>query len=835
MTVDDADLQITAAAGIFVDNDATKSQAIQNITGIYFYTLNSSSYGFDLISEKARSLYFPMGKRNTEDEDDSDVYWGAGLKTVFNPTEMDRSYLDDSTIYRESTMLVDLDRVYIGSTPGFRYDPINNVVTDITVTFPDPVTFNSISWISTEPSDSIVYIQVKRLDSLDGVDSVYNKNAIFTNNGTVLNNAQYSSPYGSAWLTPISPTALDYAAQMASRYRVSGSDFPSEYNAVRSVSFQAVLLPSSDLNAAPVLNSISINFTSNTIEGDLVISTEDQWSNYRSQSSILNGIEIDGTEYVTIDIPTGTTPSIGKIKNLIYGTDRAIVEVGNSSETWLNSVKVFLGETLPLTVVQEVSQLSSRLSGYVTNLQKRKNGNIIFLDQDASRIVEVDKNYSIVKIVASEYAYKNTLAIWMPETLTDSELKAELLKAIYNPDIGDNGVLYLVFSHELKAWDDLYSATVDSKVSDDYNPVSSGSVNPALIQMVVQATDVNFSECTIYPVDRGILCIELTETENNYISGNLATEIKVLFNLNPDFEEIQIDSVGTMENQRVAIQSGSCVEFKGKCIAKQGVTRVSIDKPTYSIVYAPIQGCVAFDIDDDEMLYILKKSRPYTYGGDTWTVYDHVEHQSEPWYVKMSSETVWDGWLESTKRHSSVAKEVIDISNFANSTWEPNFYINSIYGYRASIQKKDTFLLMCISGEKNSSNLVPNGVYIFNKATGSSGGKLYGGPEEFEYIFITNDNYYVGTYLMAARFDPLTYNETTDAYGSVYVAVSDLRRTTSINSKSKVVKIDPDLRRITWEWGSKADREDGISNSFALIVNDISPLSYNDTELIVST
>lgn len=850
MTIDEAQDQIglSVSAGI-VGGDPLKAESISNVTGLYFYTKNHVDYGFDYISPTARSAYFPMGRRNYNvnfGSIESPIYFGAGLKESYNPP--------GPPAYEESTMLVDLDSITVGGTPGFRYDPDNNVVRDLTITFPDPVALNSISWISSEPSDTIVYILTKRLDSLDGVDSVYNQNSIFTNNGTRLNDAQLidpvtgkaDNPIETAFISgPISPSAIDFEAQMAQKYRPSGSDFPSEYQSVRSVSFKVVLLPSDDLAVAPTLSSITVNYTSNTREGDLVISTEDQWSNYRSQTSIVGGTE-GSVDYVTIDMPTDTTPVIGKVQNLLYGTDGAIIEVGNSNGTWLDGVKVFSGtgptasSILPLTVHQQISKDSYGISGYVTNLQKRPSGNIVFLDQNSNRIIELDINYGIEKIIASELAYKNTTANWMPRNLSSEELEGGLLRAIYNADLGSSGVLYLVFSHELKAWDALYSKGIDENVS-DYDPTSEGYVDLSLIQMVVQATDVNFTDCTAYAVDRGIICIELSESKNNFISGNLANEIKFIFNT--ESRDIVLapntDPVATFVAANDTASGGvggSCAVFKGDVIVRDGLSRVPIEKPDYSIIFAPIQGIVGFDVDDDEAYYILKKPRPYPKGTDIWTYYDEDSHPAEPWYVKMSGTALWDGWIESTSDNSSENKEVFTISNLGKeATWEPNFSTGSIYGDRGTIQKKDNFLLICISGEKDSSSHSPDGVYIFNKTVGSSSGSLYGGPEEFKYIFDLEDDYYDDTYLMAARFDPLTYDEDTNTFGSIYVAVSDLKRSSSINSKSKIVKIDPTLRKIAWEWGTKADRDSGLSNSFALVINDVMPLSYNDTEVIVST
>jgi hypothetical protein len=190
-TVAEAQVQIDAAVGITI----LKQEMIENITGIYLYSKNDvdingsgKSYCLDFSQNINKAIHFPMGQRNnstTTGISPSTVYFGANLTTDGNPgnssvNEMQYPYGEDdynessrgTKVYRESSMLVDIDRIYVGGTPGFKYSPTNNIVKDITVTFPDPVALNSISWISSEPSDSLCYIQIKRLDSLEGVDII---------------------------------------------------------------------------------------------------------------------------------------------------------------------------------------------------------------------------------------------------------------------------------------------------------------------------------------------------------------------------------------------------------------------------------------------------------------------------------------------------------------------------------------------------------------------------------------------------------------------------------------------------------------------------------------
>jgi len=862
-TVDEAQVQIDAAVAITV----LKQEMIENITGIYLYSKNdvdisgsARSYCLDFLENVNKAIHFPMGQRNDQTKagfSPNTEYFGANLTEDGNPgnsslNEMQYAYGEDdynpisigTKVYRESSMLVDIDRIYVGGTPGFRYSPTKNVVKDITVTFPDPVALNSLSWISSEPSDSLCYIQIKRLDSLDGVDLNYNRNIIYTNKGTILNNAleynyttlEYNNPENIAdWLGWIDSSDADYAEQMADKYKVSGSDFPSEYNSVRSLSLQIVLLPSTDLNVTPVFNSITINYTSNTSEGNLVISSKDDWSLYRSESNITTGSYVSGgteIDYVTIDVPTESGPAVGKIKNLIYGSNGAIVEVGNQNGTWLDAVKVFTGNgplstnVLPLTVKQYFEGSGAMISGYVTHLQKRDNGNIIFLDQDSSRVVELDMNYNIHKIVASEYAYKNTDAKWMPSSLDAVDRKVSLLRTIYNGSLGENGVLYLVFSHELKAWNRMYgkdSNTYDPTVI--VSPDTTAVVDLSKFYIIVDATEVTFETCEVVVCDRGILCIKLDSLLGNFIAGNASNEIRYVLNT----EEI---TVGT-ETKRVLSAVGSCVGFKGINESAETfiVGRVPIEKPSYSLIYAPIQGIVAFDIDSDENLYILKKTRPYPYSTtDAENTYDESGHAAEPWYVKMSTTALWDKWKETTGSNSGDEKTVFPIANFrSDNLWEPVFYLNGIYGYRGSIQSKDSYLLITISGEKDASGNA-NGVFMFKRRDSSvTTGHLYGGPEDFN-SFLDSD-----TVPMSTKIDPVSYDDDTKIFTSIYVALSNLKKSSAIDSKSKVIKINNITRMVEWEWGTKEDKNNGVSNSFALVVNDVNMLSYNETEVIVST
>jgi len=262
------------------------------------------------------------------------------------------------------------------------------------------------------------------------------------------------------------------------------------------------------------------------------------------------------------------------------------------------------------------------------------------------------------------------------------------------------------------------------------------------------------------------------------------------------------------------------------------IGRVAVERPSYSTIFAPIQGTVAFDIDGDENLYLLKKTRPYLYlPNDTENTYDESGHAAEPWYVKMSTTALWDQWFETTSDHSGVETNVIPVANFRQDQfWEPEFNLGSVFGDRGSIHIKDRYLLISIAGEKDDLG-IPNGVLLFKKRESgdTTSSYLYGGPDEFS-SFMNAD-----VVPMASRIDLSSYDEDTDIASKIYIALSDLKRSTATASKSKIIKVNIITRQNEWEWGTKADKDDGVSSTFALLINDVNSLSYNDTEIIVST
>lgn len=710
----------------------------RNVTGIYLYAESGDGYTTGE-NNLAQPIIFPQGVDSGED-----LSGGAG----------------------SDIMRVELDRIYLGGDLGYSTNYLNNKLEDLTITFPDNVDFTSISWISSEPSDSVIYIQVQRngiQGTSDSGDSDYRTNPIYTNKSADSSDDSYEE------------TLLDTQDIFSSGtdYRISGSDFPSAFDNTRSISLRVVLLPSTDGLIAPVLNSITINYLSETVSGSFTISTNEQWQAARS----IQNLDLSTDGEVTIDQPT---TAYGRVNNVVYGTDKEVMEYNS---LWNTVANRFDGSSvLPTTITQSLNGTTAGLVGYITDLKKLDNGNIIFLDRDASRIIEVDKSYNLQSVVASEFVYLNS-----DENISLSQT-VNFNKAIFNRELGDNGVLYFVFSHELAAW------------SDGINPGDTTNVDAARFLIKKKGISYDLSEATVTVCDRGILCFALSSTLYNWIEGNTDLEV-----------ETTIDS-----------SSSPSVLFKENVTTQTGTVRVSITKvgargsyTGYNLLYLPIQGIVAFDVDADNNYVILKKSRPYS-----WDTSDEI------WYARFSVNQPWETWSTSSSSDSYLETNVDNFGAYDSDgalvdfsvPVNPNFYLNNTFGNKGSIERNEDYLLISISGDRQ--------LFVFKKNTTTG---VFYSPTS---IALPSDN----TYPMDARFDPDTF-ETTD-YGYIYLALSDLSSSSAGSTgRSRVIKFaDSTTTGIEWRWGAGTDVAAGNYTEKAVSVNSVRPMTYgSNSDVVIST
>lgn len=705
----------TVSVPVFAD-------AVANVSGVILYSSYSDGLEFGDI---AKQIIWPQGRR-------------LGNLTI------------PETMSEDTGMSVDIDEITISGSVGYSQNPNKNRIENLVIEFPSAIDFTSISWIASEPDDSIVYIQVKK----EG-ESTYRSTPIYTN----------------ALTRALSETGVGgiFAGLEEANFSISGNDLPIDFVNSTGISLRITLMPSTNGLVAPSLNSININYKSKTIPGQIVVSDEDEWSAARS---VTPNLKLSSDGVVSINLP-GSEDSTGRIGSVVYGTNGAVVEYNSS---WNRSIKRYTGSNLPKTARQILEGKSSLFEGYITDIKKLKNGNIIILDRDASRLIEVDQNYNVQSIVASEQVYLDAGEVDGSET-------GSFIRAIYNRELGDNGILYLVFSHELKAWSQwkLTGSLV--------------GVDPTKILLKLRGRSLDLSESTsIYPVDRGIIAFEISSEISAFIESTQNSIIQVT--LDSDAPSV------LFLTETLPVEEGAVF----KSIEKYGT------KGSYSganFVYVPIQGIVAFDADENNNYVVLKATKPYSW--DTTL--------TEPWYVRFNPSIVWKSWTN-TDHDSYLETNANFPTNDPSVPTNPNYFLNNIYGHRGSIERNGDYLLITICGDKRVL------VFLKDEDTGN-----FGSPTS---VTLPSDL----TYPMSARFDPKTFTDTD--YENIYIALSDLRRGfTDSTGKSRVIKVvqrDNGNTDILWEWGAA---EYTTRPTRAVSVNDVRPLedvdnNYNEG-IIVST
>ena len=704
---------------------------IQNITGFMLYT--DVSLGHDNIQDNlagATYVRFPQGRR----------------ERLNIPTDAEFDDLD-------AKMLADIDKVFIGGPFGFSEDPDNNDITDLIIAFPDRVNFNTISWISDEPGDSVIWIQINRLEEDSSND--YRTTPIYTNN----------------------PTRAAEFFPATTDFRGPGDDFLEIFQNIRGVRIRVVIIPTTDRRVAPTINSITVNYTSKTLSNSIIISTEEDWLDARE----IDNVKIDSSDEVSIDLSTKDT---GKIQNVLYGTDRTVVEVDSD---FRKVVKRYTGTNLPVTVSQQLNAQGASLSGLVTDLKKRNNGQVVVLDRDESRVIFLNQNYDVEKIIASEKVF---LTNDDPGAGPAGDI-ATLVKATYHRGLSDNGILYLVFSHQLEAF-----------TGPDNTNVDPSQIFIKSKGQTIDLSGIPVSSDNVIAADRGIISLKLTADIANFIeaAGNPILQLR----LEGTTAAVTFESATNVKSGRIDL-----------AIEKIGTKGVFTG---LNLIYAPIQGVVSFDVDDDDNLLILKRLKPYAFDTD--------EFDDGVWYARFSTDRFWTSWNSGDATTDPLIDPNIETNlNTIRGTesdpslMDPNFFVNNFFGHKGSLERFEEWLLFTFPGDKK--------IFITKKDDLTEGTLKFRQPTE---LTLPDD----GTTPMAARFDPDT--TTADDFRFIYIALSDLRRGSTDNSgKSKVIKSEEGVvagQEIVWRYGAGEDER----TTQAVTINDVHPLVFSDNDgVIVST
>jgi len=719
------------------------------VTGIYLLT--SRDDGYDVIQNQAKPLSWPQGSRSQLE--------------VIDSIEL-------------SEMLVDINNVYFSGSFEYSSNIDNNKLENLTIDFPDPISIESISWVSTEPGDSAIYLQIKKNASIivgaDAGESDYRENLFFTKKSSEF---MEGGVYSSLFVQEFGPDSGD----LLRTYLSSGESLPEVFSQIYSTSYgisiRVVLLPTSDNKATPVLNSLTINYSTETTSGSLTISAQDDFDSYRS---------IENTKITSGEVSILETSRTG---NIIYGSNKKVTELKSTfNEKYTNN---YTGSNLPKTALQILNEESSGLVGDITDLKIMSSGNIMFLDRDSSRIIEIDTNRDIVNMYVSEFAFNR---VYEADPSIPASLEGKVVNVVFNRQLGDNGVLYVIFSHEISSWFDGVITPNDTSVESDINVI------PENFNIRYKGLSRNLSDSeSIYAVDRGVLAFFVSAETGNWIESISSPILDV--NFHPDSETLipTASSIVKFENSEVPVEdlNGANQRINILKIGNKGSVTNS-----YNLMFLPIQGTVAFNIDEYGYMYILKKARPYSWDDSIF----------ESWYMKINPREAYkSSSLSKIESNSNFPQGSFGFENESN----PSFETNSFFGIKGSIEKKGEFLLISLTGEKN------NGLYVFRKNSTTS---TYDLPTQ---ISLDDD----GTYPMDARFDPKTF-ENTD-YGDIYVALSDLKRgVAGADSISRFEKIKPDGTK-NWEWGRETS---DASVKFSIGANSVRPLFTSSFDgLVFST
>lgn len=761
-----------------IDYDSTPSTA--STAPQDFSIISQYLTGVILVASNGQKTASSYGSVSSSTQPDSKY-----LRDRYGPIERiqgQRTLIDESVYEGEgdaSGMPVIIDRIYMSGSFGFSSDIERNQISDLSITFPEPVDFTSISWVSEEPSDSLVYIQIEKVGDGNG----YLTFPVYTQKGSELLSRAISGL----------PTDI-------SGYRVSGSDFPESFKNTTKIRLKVVLLPSNDSIVAPTISSITVNYNSQTSGGEFVISTQDQWTNALNEQNL--EVSVDGKVSIL---------DFSRTKNMIYGTDGRVVEFNAASGSeWNTANYIYTGTDLPQTASQKLAGITPRISGKVTDLKVLEDSRVAFLDRDSSRVVIAKYDASKLNfdgstgnlvpdvVIQSEYAWNNTLEDFGKPSYAET---ATFVAAYFNEELGDNGVLYCVFSHELAAWRNGV-ITRQNATGDEWN------VDPTKFVIRTQGTanDLSNSE-QILIADRGVLAFVLDGETSNLIKSLGSPNIDMNFDPTASASVVGEYNVGPDTAVRFRVDTNSVALISRIELPITKVGRVSPARSTgdYNLIFAPIQTIVAFDFDDNQNMYFLKERRPYSWDTDE----NGFNKATEPWFGRVQTTSYWNGWDQTQNN--------IDDPVFQDL--EPSYFTNNIFGDQGSIEFIDPFLLICITGFK--------GVYLTQAETGASG-VVYDSPQV---IPIPND----GTYPMSARLDKanLTGGSSPD-YSGIYVALSDLNASSTSNSRSRVIRLEDDGETVVWEWGEEDPLVPGTK--FASVVNDVRVLEYGENNaIIVST
>lgn len=305
-------------------------------------------------------------------------------------------------------------KITAGGEGVFSQNDYDNRIRKLRFTIPEVVSWNTMSWMATEPYGSKVVIRVKTANTEEGetLDTQSFSNNIFCNYSGALDLAQSFSE----------PTNI-----VLFNARPSGSSLSLPDG--NQLELEVTLQTSTDNLQAPILNAIYITFTSETGDGTFVVNSEEAWGRGRS----FQNVKAYNTDLIIKEYSI--------INRKFVGASNQLLKIDRSGNNY-NFVNCS-ANNLPLSVpemLQKAATNENIVSEYrdVNSVFTDVDNSVWLADTGNNRILQLDKDgnflYGLYGLVA--YDIGNT------DVTTYKILSPTYLNYQYKR-------LYIVFSHKI--------------------------------------------------------------------------------------------------------------------------------------------------------------------------------------------------------------------------------------------------------------------------------------------------------------------------------------------------------------------------------------------------
>ena len=289
-------------------------------------------------------------------------------------------------------------------------DPSPNAIDQLYMVIPanEPAKLETISWLADEPSDSRVLVYIKSVDASDPESG---------DGFTLLEAASFGNFY-------------------SNKHRAgdSGGSASPSGSVVREpagthVELKVALQPSVDQAFTPTLHSVTLRYSTEGGEQEIIYDTEAEFYNCNKISNIDITDSNLKLEYFD-EVKARRLGQLGKIQELVW-SGNTYVDANRPDNT---------GSHLPLTLDEYLGGNTESSYGRVSAIKRMSDGNLAIADTLKDRVVIIDgRTHSFIKGFYGPKAYANKNSI------------AEKLKLAFVHYNSSTYTIFAGFSHKLSA------------------------------------------------------------------------------------------------------------------------------------------------------------------------------------------------------------------------------------------------------------------------------------------------------------------------------------------------------------------------------------------------